>query len=193
MKIRTIASKWFALLAAAALVMGVATSCNTTAPPDRVEVSDEIEVIAEVVAIDKAGRIVTLLGPEGNKVDIEAGDEVRNFDQIEVGDKVKVTYYESVAVYLGVPGSQPEAGATEVLARAAKGDKPGGVVTSVIEASASVKAINRSRRTVTLELADGNVITSKVDPSAKAYDTLKVGDTIHVRLTRALAIAVEAP
>ncbi len=36
-------------------------------------------------------------------------------------------------------------------------------------------------------------MTHKVDSSVKAFDTLRVGDTIHARLTRALAIAVEAP
>ena len=39
--------------------------------------------------------MVTLAGPRGNVVDIEAGDEVRNLDQITVGDKVTVTFYES--------------------------------------------------------------------------------------------------
>jgi len=178
---------------AAALVMGVATSCSTAPPPVDVEFSEAVQVTAEVVAVDKAGRIVTLVGPEGNETDIEAGDEVRNFDQIEVGDKVKVTYYESVAVYLGVPGTQPEAETTEVVARAAKGEKPGGMVVSVINVSAIVKDIDRNRRAVTLELADGNVVRSKVDPSVKAFDTLKVDDSINVRLTRAVAIAVEAP
>lgn len=61
------------------------------------------------------------------------GDAVRNFDQIKVSDKVKASYYESVAVYLGIPGSQPEADATEVVARAPKGEKPAGMIGGAIE------------------------------------------------------------
>jgi hypothetical protein len=37
------------------------------------------------------------------------------------------------------------------------------------------------------------VANIEVDPSVKAFDTLRVGDTIHARLTRAVAIRVEAP
>lgn len=192
MKAPKMPSKWFARLAAAALAMGAVASCNGASPVG-VEVSDAVVVIADVMAIDKVGRIVTLIGPEGNKVDIEAGDEVRNFDQIKLGDKVKVTYYESVALYLGIPGSQPEVDATQVVERAAKGERPGGMVARTIDVSASVRAIDRKKRELTLKLADGNVVEIEVDPSVKAFDTLKVGDSIHARLTRALAIAVEAP
>ena len=40
----------------------------------------------EVMAIDKATRTLTLKGPKGDSVDIVAGDEVKNFDQIKLGD-----------------------------------------------------------------------------------------------------------
>ena len=179
-------------MAAAALATGVATSGNAASPVGA-EASDAVVVVAEVVAIDKAGRIVTLIVPNGNKVDIEAGDEVRNFEQIMVGDKVKVTYYESVAVYIGMPGAQPEAGATQTVERAAKGEKPGGVVVDVINVSAIVLGIDRMKRGLTLGLPDGRVVKSEVDPSVEAFDALKLNDSIHVRLTRAVAIAVEAP
>ncbi len=173
------------------LVFAVAPSHAQS--PTGVALSEAIVVTASVVGIDKADRIVTLVSPHGNVVEIEAGKEVRNFAQIKVGDKVKVTYYESVALYLGMPGSQPEADAAEVVARAAKGDKPGVMVAGAIDVSASVRGIDKKKRELTLEMPNGNVVTHKVDPSVKAFDTLRVGDTIHARLTRALAIAIEAP
>ncbi|MDH3289118.1 MAG: hypothetical protein OEP48_15530 [Betaproteobacteria bacterium] len=184
-------SQWFALFAAAAFALGVATATHA-ASPTGVTVADAVVITAEVVGLDKADRIVTLLGPNGNVVDIEAGDEVRNFDQIEVADKVKVTYYESVAIYLGVPGTQPEADAAAVMVRAPKGAKPGGAVAGAIDVSATVKGIDKKKRELTLRLPDGKVVKNEVDPSVKAFDTLKVGDTIHARLTRALAISVES-
>jgi hypothetical protein len=39
----------------------------------------------------------------------------------------------------------------------------------------------------------GNVIPLKVDKSVKAFDPLKVGDSIHVRYTEAVAISVSKP
>lgn len=179
------------ILAAAALSCTMLQSAAAESPTG-VALSEAVVVTADVVGIDRADRMVTLVGPRGNVVEIEAGEEVRNFDQIKVGDKVKMTYYESVALYLGIPGSQPEADAAEVVGRAAKGEKPGGVVVGAIDVSATVRGIDKKKRELTLEMPNGHVVTHKVDPSVKAFDTLRVGDTIHARLTRALAIAVEA-
>ena len=59
--------------------------------------------------------------------------------------------------------------------------------------AATVQAIDRTKRTVTLKGPEGNVITTKVDKSVKAFDTLKVGDSVHARFTEAIAISVEKP
>ena len=56
---------------------------------------------------------------------IEAGPEVSNFDQIEIGDQVKIEYYESVALYLGNSEDKPEGSKAQVMMTAPKGDKPG--------------------------------------------------------------------
>ena len=55
------------------------------------------EITARVTAIDRAGRLVTVQGEEGNQLVVQAGEGVRNFDQIEVGDTVAVTYTEAIA------------------------------------------------------------------------------------------------
>jgi hypothetical protein len=59
--------------------------------------------------------------------------------------------------------------------------------------SALIVGIDRSERTITLKLPDGNVVTTDVDPSVQIFDTLRVGDSIHARLTKAFAISVGAP
>ncbi len=180
------------LLFAVVLGSGIAGPALADSYPEGVMLSETVKVTAKVVGIDRADRTVTLVGPRGNVVEIEAGDEVRNFDQIRVGDEIGITYYESVALYLGAPGSQPEVDVTEVMGRAKKGDKPAGVVLGAIDVSAVVRGVHKSNRALTLEMPDGHTVTSKVDPSLKAFDSLKVGDTIHARVTRALAISVEA-
>jgi hypothetical protein len=80
-----------------------------------------------------------------------------------------------------------------VATRAAKGDKPGGVVVEAVDVAATVQAIDRTKRTVTLKGPDGKSVTTRVDPSVKALDALKVGDVVHARYTEAIAIAVEKP
>jgi hypothetical protein len=59
-----------------------------TSEPGRASIARAAELSAQVVGIDKATRTVTLKGPKGNVVDIVAGDEVKNFDQIKLGDFV---------------------------------------------------------------------------------------------------------
>ncbi len=63
----------------------------------------------------------------------------------------------------------------------------------VIDVSAKVQAIDRKKRIVELKRPDGKLVTTKVDESVQAFDTLKVGDSIHARITEAIAISVEKP
>ena len=173
-----------------ALALGVVTTVHAQTG---VVVGDAVVITAEVVAIDKTDRTLVLLGPKGNLVGVEVGDEARNFDQIKVGDRVKVKYYEAVAVYLGERGQQPEADAGLVVARSPKGAKPAVYAVGAVDVTATVQAIDRTKRTVTLKGPEGNAVAVKVDKSVKAFDTLKVGDSIHARYTEAIAISVEKP
>ncbi len=156
-----------------------------------IKLGDAVVVTAEVVAIDRVDRTVALLGPKGNVVAVEVGHAARNFEQIEIGDQVRVAYYESIALYLGKRGQKPGATAGLVSARSAKGEKPAGLVAEAVDVSAAIIAIDRKNRTVTLQLADGRQLTTAVSESAKAFDTLKVGDSVHARYTEAFAISVE--
>ena len=70
---------------------------------------------------------------------------------------------------------------------------PAGIEINTIDVSATVQAIDRENRAVTLKRADGRLVKTNVDESVKAFDTLKVGDTVHVRYTQAVAVAVEKP
>jgi len=177
------------LILVAAFSLGVAT----TAGAQGVEVGDGVVVTATVVAIDKVDRTLTLQGPKGNVVALEVSHAARNFGQIEVGDQVKVEYYQQVAMYLGKSGEKPDASAGLVTARSAKGDKPAGVAVEVVDVTATIQAIDKTNRTVTLKLPQGNMITTKVDKSVKAFDTIAVGDAVHARYTKAIAISVETP
>ena len=173
----------------AALSLGASTTINAQG----VKVGGVVKVTAEVVAIDRVDRVLALLGPQGNVVEVEVGHAARNFDQIEVGDRVNVAYYESVAIFIGKKGQKPKASAGLVAARSEKGDKPAGVVVEVVDVTATVQAIDRKTRKVSLKRPDGKLVTHKVDESVKAFDTLKVGDSIHARITEAIAISVEKP
>src|SRR5215510_8056643 len=126
------------LLTAVVLAAGVpaahaqkpaATGASVVASePGKAAMVTTAEITATVVSIDKATRTVTLKGPK-RTVDIVAGDEVKNFDQIRVGDRVVVKYAEALTLELKktkVAKADPQAGA--VAMRAEPGARPAGAV-----------------------------------------------------------------
>ena len=121
------------------------------------------------------------------------GKEVRNFDQIEIGDEVKVTLAEAVAIYVRKAGDQPVTSEKRTLQVAPKGAKPSVVITDTNEMAATVEAINHTKRTVKVRRLDGSPKTFKVDKSVEKLENVKVGDEVVVSVTEAMAIAVEKP
>ncbi|MBW2233636.1 MAG: hypothetical protein JRG92_14540 [Deltaproteobacteria bacterium] len=90
-----------------------------------VVVGDAIEVTAKVVAIDSEARVVIVEGEAIGRVPIKAPEPAPNFDQISVGDDVKISYYESVALELRpAKGAEPAIAAATVVALAPPGATP---------------------------------------------------------------------
>jgi hypothetical protein len=52
----------------------------------------EAKVTLVVDSIDKASRSVVLKNAKGETMKVVAGDEIKNFDQIKVGDNVVASY-----------------------------------------------------------------------------------------------------
>ena len=67
------------------------------------------------------------------------------------------------------------------------------IAVEAVDVSATIVAINKKKRTITLKGPDGKKVTTKVNKSVKSFDTLKVGDSINARYTEAIAISVEKP
>ena len=156
-----------------------------------IEVDQAVEVTAIVVGIDKETRTLTLQGVEGEVVELVCGDEVRNFAQIEMGDELTAQYMESTVMYIGALGEEPEADAGVSMGRAELGEKPAGYVLGTVDVSATIENVHAVTRKVTLRFPDGSKLTTKIDPAVAPFKDLKIGETFHVRMTKALAISVE--
>src|SRR3954471_3510246 len=118
-----------AALAPAALAQKAEVAGGIATAPGKANVVGVVTANATISAIDAATRTVQLTFPDGKTRSIELGAEVRNFDQLKVGDKVKAKYVESLALELRKDG-KAVVGRTEntTLDRAKPGAKPGGVV-----------------------------------------------------------------
>jgi ribosomal 50S subunit-recycling heat shock protein len=148
-----------------------------------------VTVTATVEAVDPARRTLTLKGADGKVVTVKVGDQVKNLNQVKVGDQVVAKYYEALAIRVSKAG-QTGASVEESEAKAKPGQKPAGAIVQATTITAVVKEINREDSTVTLQGPEGNFRTIKVrDP--KNLKNVDVGDHVTITYTEALAISVQ--
>lgn len=147
---------------------------------------------ATVKSIDAETRTVVLEHPDGTTTSYECGPEVRNFDQIKVGDQVNATVANSVAIVLIKGGVPPAAGTATAIVRAPLGAKPGGRIVDTVGFTARVVSLDPTTREVTLQTPDGTNRTVKVGPDVDLTG-VNPGDDVGVKLTRAIAISVTTP
>ena len=150
------------------------------------------KMTATVTGIDAAARQVTIVNPEGKKTTVKCGPEVVNFDQIHVGDQVKVTVTEELAVGMAKPGAASNDGAAAVVALAPVGAKPGAVMAETTQVTAKVTEIDLKHHKATLEFPDGSKHTVAVRPDVDLTQR-QVGEEVSIRYTQAVAIMVEKP
>jgi hypothetical protein len=150
------------------------------------------ELQATVAAIDKATRKVTLVDAAGIKTTVKAGPEVVNFDQIRVGDQLKITAAQELVVSVAGEGETPSDGGAQMVAVAPKGAKPGGMMVGTTQVTAKVTAIDADNHEATLQFEDGTTHTVAVRPDVD-LSKRQVGDKVVIRTTEALAIRVVKP
>lgn len=159
--------------------------------PGEALVAQTVRKEATVVGINPETRTVTLKGQEGRVFTVTAGDQVRNFDQIKLGDKVVADYVASISLSLKKGGSGiRERTEKEDMVRAPVGATPSGAVGRQVTILANVTAVDAKNKKVTLRGPDGNSVDLMVqDPNQLAL--IKKGDQVEAVFTEALAIAVE--
>src|SRR6516165_5091395 len=79
-----------------------------------------------IQAINSTARSLTLRNEKGEEDTFVAGPEVKRFDQLKVGDKIKVTYYESLVFELRKPGAPSSPSGDALAAGRAKATAPPG-------------------------------------------------------------------
>ena len=168
------------------------TSTSTSSAPYTIS-SDQVTLEGSITRVDKANRTVTIRGSEGNEFDFVATDEVRNFDQLQVGDRVALDYKRAVAVEIQAAGSG-QVGSTveEGEGMVAAGAKPGTSSTEKVTITVEVLAVDTAANTVTVKGPRGNVVTLDVvrDDLRQALTTLKVGDLLRTSFTEAIAVNI---
>jgi Cu/Ag efflux protein CusF len=158
--------------------------------PGAAAAAHTIKVTATITAIDPKTREVTLKGPQGNEVIVEAGPRVKNFAQMKVGDKVNVEYIEALTLELKKGGGQPVAKTTQAGAGSAKaGQMPAAAGGRKITVVADVVGVDPQTQTITLRGPERTVDVKVRDP--EQFKLVAKGDQVEATYSEALAINVE--
>jgi hypothetical protein len=206
------------LMVAAALL--ATTASVMAAAPDKIPLADGIQVedtmtnqmtvvsVGEVpdpkyknfsmmmdgqggVAAPPTIREVVLKDKDGNQQTMTLGKEMKNFDQIKVGDLVTFTVSRQVAFYLGKEGMVPGMGESSLKFSAPKGSKPGGIEVKESFVTLEIMKLNAGKKEVTVRLPD-NTVKTVVTPNLD-FLSVKVGQNVIVKLSSEQSIVVTAP
>jgi hypothetical protein len=190
----------------AALALGALVAACTqpsekpASPPEDATISRQIVEKATIVSVDKANRWITLRDKNGLTFTVEAGPEVRNFDQIQAGDTVSVHYAESLAVALAKPGEPLNPPSVAVgAARAAPGEKPAAGIGAQVNATVRIESVDLTKNIVTFtpqgtSSAGGGMMRAvhvETPEGRKFIQGLKPGDQVQITYTEAVAVSID--
>lgn len=186
-----------ALAAAALVLFPLAVSAQqppvaeamTAVAPGKFAGLIEARVTLLVDSIDKASRSVVLKNARGEHLKVIAGDDIKNFDQIKVGDHVITTYTQELMMTLKKGGGAlRERIDSSQQGSAAAGQKPAAYEAKEVAFVADVQQVDRKKQTVTLRGAKKTLTLKIKDP--EQLKLISKGDQVEGIFSEAVAIAV---
>ena len=152
--------------------------------------SQTVTTTARVEAVNYETRDVTLLLEDGELLTSRVGDEVRNLDQVSVGDTVYTHVTESISIQVVEgDGAEPQSYVEGDMARTAEGRMPGMATTESTVTTAIVADINIDKNTFMLREPDGEVREYKA-LNPENLRRAEVGDKVITTVTKAVVITV---
>lgn len=181
----------FAVLAAVTVPAAAQTGAAVVAKePGKVGVAETVKLTATISAIDAATRAVTLKGPQGKEMTLTAGEQVKNFAQLKVGDQVNLEYVEAVTLELKKGSTAPVSRTEQAGAAGAKpGERPAGMGGRQVTIVAEVVDVNAQTQVVTLKGPQRTVELKVKDPAQ--FKLIAKGDRVEATYTEAVAVVVE--
>ena len=194
--------KKIALVSAVVLMMGSSIAIAQNKPqavvaveaaPGVLKVAEGVQVQGKFKSVDQKTRQVVIVGPKGNEFKTILGNEVKNFNQIKVGDIVTLTHVEIFVADIKKPSKVEirERVETEKAVTAKLGDKPAAAIERQVAIVADVTAVDEKKGTLTVRGATRTLDIKVKDP--KVLKGIKVGTQIETVVTEIIAIEVSAP
>ena len=165
---------------------------NRNADTSFAERTETVSLTGTVESVDVPNRLVGVRDG-GTLVVFRVGPQVQNLAEIEVGDRVSLDYYESIAVGMADPDDPGTAMGEVIAGRAAPGERPGAGLIEMVTGVVEFVSYDAAEQTATVKLQDGTVETVRVQPEMQAFAAARQpGDRIAVSIDRAVVVAVTA-
>ena len=148
-----------------------------------------VTVSGTVETIDKNMRAVNIKTADGKFVAVDVPASAKRFDELKVGDKLKVTYNNNVYARLK-PAGEVAVDSAATASNMGKDARPGGAAAMVRTMTTTVSEIDKSASSMTFVGPNGWKYSRRiVDP--KVFDQVKVGDKVDVTWSTDVTYVVE--
>jgi len=178
-----------ACLVGAACLATVASAQTPSTAPKGEGAMASVEVTATVTKVDQKTREVTVKTADGKEHSFVASADVKNLAQLKTGDVISATYSEAFVYEVKKGGTTVDAKTAVAGGSAEPGMKPAGAIAQQTTVTVLITAIDPKVPSVTFKGPAGNSKTIKVLHPEK-LEGVKVGDTVEITYTEALAIKV---
>lgn len=166
-----------------------ASSASTQPVPtagDELHFVNVLTYHGEIVAVDPAKRLITLKGPNGELLILEAERE-QDIAGRKVGERVLVRYFEGGQIEKTEAG---EAVSVHSLKNGMLGARVGGSSGKQAALAGSVERVDAANQEITLRGPDGSLETIMVSNPEK-LSKFTVGDRVVIVRPQALALSLE--
>lgn len=165
-----------------------------------------VSVTATVLEVDTNTRLIKVKGPDGKKLKVMAGSEVRNLDQLNSGDQITISYKDARLLSLQKGTSVAREGAVAMGAlQAETGMTPRGGVMRTVDLIANVEGIDSANRVVTLkglqrstgpgrpmvDIEEADATIALTVPDNISLTDIQAGDKVRATYRQSVAVSVE--
>ena len=174
----------------ATMLLVMAAALPQAQAPAPISKANVVKITATIQAIDTSSRAITLRDDKGNEDTFTAGEGLQRFNELKVGQKVNITYYESIVFQVLKPGEKAGGESFEAALNRAKSALPAGTLATQDKATVTVQKVDPAVPSITVATADGRSVTRKIE-NKKYLEGVKPGDKIDITFTRAVVTSVQ--
>jgi antitoxin (DNA-binding transcriptional repressor) of toxin-antitoxin stability system len=177
-----------AILSAAGLAV-LALSLPSWAQLTKTLPTQTVTLSGTVETIDHEKRVVHIKTPDAKFEAVDVPPSAKRFDELKVGDKVSITYNNTVSARLKPPGEAPVNTQTST-STAGQGERPGGAAGVERTMTVTVAAVDKNASSITFTGPNGWKYDRRVvDPTV--LDQVKPGDKVDITWLTDVTVSVQ--